>query len=98
MNPLPPPFDDPDWPLALAVLHEANGYEVDTVHVAPDVWDQLKELPRGEGEGRWGQAAELRIYRDRALADGDAFAILRNGMVRRLSWKRTTSPLRKSDE
>jgi len=90
MNPL---LDDPDWPLALEVLREANGYDVQSIHVAPDVMRRLDAIPRGEQTRPDGMPLTygVAILSDRVLAPGDGFAILRNGQVRRLFGKRTTS-------
>ncbi len=80
-------LNDPDWPLAMSALTEANGYDVDKIVVAPDVWKALDALPRGEGRVPWESSLNLRVYRDHNLAEGDGFAILRNGSVRRLCGK-----------
>ena len=85
--------DDPDWPMALEVLREANGYEVQSIHVAPDVMTKLEAIPRGNAARPDGMpwTFGVAILSDRYLAPGDGFAILRNGIVRRLFGKRPTS-------
>ncbi len=82
-------LDDPDWPLALEVLRESNGYDVQSIHVAPDVMTKLEAIPRGAGTRPDGMpwTYGVAILSDQYLAPGDGFAILRNGQVRRLFGK-----------
>jgi hypothetical protein len=83
------PLDEPDWPLALEVLREANGYDVQSIHVAPDVMTKLEAIPRGEGARSDGMpwTYGVAIMSDRYMEPGSGFAILRNGQVRRLFGK-----------
>jgi len=82
-------LDDPDWPLALEALREANAYDVQSIHVAPDVMTKLEAIPRGKTGRPDGMhwTFGVAILSDRNLAPGDGFAILRNGQVRRLFGK-----------
>lgn len=84
-------IDDPDWPLAMEVLREANGYDVQSIHVAPDVMTKLEAIPSATRTDGMPWTFGVAILSDRNLAPGDGFAILRNGSVRRLFGKRTTS-------
>lgn len=81
-------LNDPDWPLALEALTEANGYSVERLIVSTDVWAALDALPRGEG--RVPHELGVPIYRDIWMAPGDGFAILKNGKVRRIFGKPST--------
>jgi len=80
-------LSDPDWPLALWALRVADGYTVDSIVLAPDLYEQLKKaVPREEitqgppfmrGEG-------VRVYEHPWLEPGDGYATLRNGGIRRI--------------
>jgi hypothetical protein len=88
-------LSDPDWPLAMGVLAEANGWEVERITLAEDVWLALVDkVPMRDATTAGSPLATtlgVPVLVDRLLAPGDGYALLRNGQVRRLFGRATTS-------
>jgi hypothetical protein len=85
---------DPDWPLAMSVLAEANGYEVERFVLAEDIWLALVErVPSASStSATLSPLAALQgipVHHDRFMAPGDGYALFRNGRVRRLFGRRS---------
>jgi len=77
---------------AIVAYVRSNGYDVQSIHVAPDLMTKLEAIPRGDAQKDgmpWTYG--VAILSDRFLAPGDGYAILRNGQVRRLFGRRPTA-------
>jgi len=78
---------DPDWPLAMGALAEANEWDVERFVLAEDVWLALLDrVPRASTSptSTLSGFTGVPVQHDRLLPPGDGYAVLRNGQIRRL--------------